>query len=159
MGEYWNTALTARMVLEACETRGIYSEPILQRAGIARATLEDPEGRLSLDQMQRFWQEALAQSGDPALGFHAGGAAPHGFYGLLDYIISYSNTVGDALTRFGDYLPLINNWVSMRIETHDHAVHAVTAATIASMRSRDRLACRHEPCNVAWPATVSPTPP
>lgn len=88
--------------------------------------MEDPEGRLSLDQMRGIWQEAVAQSEDPAIGLHAGVLAPRGFYGLFDFMMSYSSTVGEALTRFGDYLPLINNWVTMRTETHDTGVHAVT---------------------------------
>jgi len=124
MGEYWNTALTARTVLETCEEQGVDSAPILQQAGIDRATVEDPEGRLSLDQMRGFWREAVEQSVDPAIGLHAGGRAPHGFYGLFDYIVSYSPTIGDSLTRFGDYLPLINNWVTMRIEEQDDGIHA-----------------------------------
>ena len=126
MGDYWNTALTARMVLEACEAQGVDTEPILRSVGIDRTTVEDAEGRVSLDQMRSFWQEAVAQSGDPAIGFHAGGRAPRGFYGLFDYMISYSATIGDALSRFGDYLPLINNWVTMRVEDPGDALHIVT---------------------------------
>jgi hypothetical protein len=126
VGDYWNTALTARMVLEACEAQGVDTAPILRSAGINRATVEDPEGRVSLDQMRGFWQEAVTQSQDPAIGLHAGVRAPHGLYGLFDYIISYSPTVGDALTRFGDYLPLINNWVTMRSEVGGDHIHAVT---------------------------------
>jgi Arabinose-binding domain of AraC transcription regulator, N-term len=65
---------------------------------------------VSLDQMRHFWQEALTQSKDAAIGLHAGVRPPRGRYGLFDYIVAYSPTIGDALTRFGDYLPLINNW-------------------------------------------------
>ncbi len=133
MGDYWNTALTARMVLETCEEQGVDSAPILRQAGIDRATVEDPEGRLSLNQMRDFWREAVEQSADPAIGLHAGGRAPHGLYGLFDYMISYSSTIGDALTRFGDYLPLINNWVTMRIEEQDDRVHAVSEVVWGSV--------------------------
>lgn len=126
MGSYWNTALTVRTVLETCEEQGIDTAPILQHAGIDPATVQDPEGRVSRDQMKLFWQEAVAVSQDPAIGLHAGVRAPRGLYGLFDYIISYSPTVGDSLSRFGDYLPLINNWVTMRTEVQGDAVHAVT---------------------------------
>lgn len=119
MGEYWNTAVTVRMVIDACEDEGVDTAAILASAGIDRSVTEDPEGRVSLEQMSRFWREAVAQSGDPAIGLHAGLRAPHGIYGLFDYIYGYSPTIGAALDRFGVYLPLINNWILTRTEVDE----------------------------------------
>jgi hypothetical protein len=45
MGDYWNTALTVLTVLETCEEQGVNTDSILRRAGLDRATVEDPEGR------------------------------------------------------------------------------------------------------------------
>jgi len=125
VSELWNTALTARMVLEACRSQGVDTAPILAAAEIDQATIDDPEGRVTLDQMRRFWQAAVTESRDPAIGLHAGVQVPRGLYGLLDYIFSYSPTIGVALTRFGDYAPLINNWATISVDDRGDQLHVV----------------------------------
>jgi len=108
-------------VVDACEASGIDTEPILAKADISHAVMEDAEGRVSLDQMRTFWSEAVAQSREPAIGLKAAVRVPHGQYGLYDYIAAYSDTVGEAFTRFAEYLPLINNWILMKTDVNDHA--------------------------------------
>lgn len=121
--EYWNTALTARVVLDACRQQGVDTAPILAASEIDQTTIDDPEGRVTLDQMRRFWQSAVLESKDPAIGLHAGVQVPRGIYGLLDHMFSYSETIGDGLTRFGEYAPLINNWAQISAHDEGDRVH------------------------------------
>lgn len=48
-------------------------------------------------------------------------------------MIAYSPTVGDGLSRFGSYLPLINNWVTMRFDDDHDSIHAVTEVVWGSV--------------------------
>lgn len=118
--EYWNTAATARLALLVCERRQVPTAPILAKAGIDPELIADPAGRVSFEQMQTFWREAIAQSGDPALGLHAGSSIPRGVYGILDYLIGYSSTIGEGLHRLATYIPTINTWLTMGTEIDRH---------------------------------------
>jgi len=116
VAEYWNTVVTPRLVLATCDRMGVAAEPILEAAGIDLATLADPSGRVREEQMRLFWAEAIAQSGDRALGLHAAGSIPRGSYGILDYLVGYSATIGEGLTRWAHYVPTINTWLATTTE-------------------------------------------
>ena len=118
--EYWNTAATARLVLLVCERMGVRTQPILANAGIDPEVINDPTGRVSFEQMQAFWHEAVTQSGDPAIGLHAGTSIPRGAYGILDYLVGYSSTIGEGLQRLAEYIPTINTWLTMSSEVDRH---------------------------------------
>ena len=117
---YWNTAATARLALLVCERKGVPTQPILAGAGIDPEVIDDPAGRVSFEQMQAFWREAVLQSGDPAIGLHTGSSIPRGAYGILDYLVGYSSTIGEGLQRLAEYIPTINTWLTMRSEVDRH---------------------------------------
>ena len=119
VSEYWNTARTVQMVVDACAALGVDTDAVLRAADIDAAVVADPEGRVSLDQMRTFWSEAVDRSGDPAIGLHAAQHLPHGFYGLIDYLFGYASTVGDGIGLMMRYLPLINNWIVPTIDVDD----------------------------------------
>ena len=122
MTEYWNTARTVQMVIDACAALGVDTGAVLTAAEIDPAVVADPEGRVSLDQMRTFWSEAVSRSGDPAIGLHAAQHIPHGLYGLIDYLFGYAPTVGDGIGLMMRYLPLLNNWIVPTIDVdHDYA--------------------------------------
>lgn len=113
---YWNTVATARLALLVCERKGIPTQPILASAAIDPEVIADPAGRVSFEQMQAFWREAVLQSGDPAIGLHAGSSIPRGAYGILDYLVGYSSTIGEGLQRLAEYIPTINTWLTTSSE-------------------------------------------
>ena len=107
------------MVIDACSAIGVDTDAVLAEAEIDAAVVADPEGRVSLGQMQTFWSEAVRQSGDPAIGLHAAQHVPHGLYGLIDYLFGYASTVGAGIELMMRYLPLLNNWIISDIEVGD----------------------------------------
>jgi AraC-like DNA-binding protein len=119
MAEYWNTARTVQMVVDACAVLGVDTSAVLAAAGIDAAVVADPEGRVSLDQMRVFWSEAVSRSGDPAIGLHAAQHLSHGHNGLIDYLFGYASTVGEGIGLMMRYLPLVNNWIVPAIEVDD----------------------------------------
>lgn len=116
MAEHWNTATTVRVVVDACAAQGVETGPILHAARIDPATLEDPDGRVTLEQMRVFWQQAVEQSGDPSIGLHAGRHVTRGIYRTFEFLAGYSSTIGAAVKRFAEYMPLINSWLVMETE-------------------------------------------
>lgn len=119
MPEYWNTARTVRMVVDACAELGVDTGAVLAAAGIDPAVVADPEGLVSVDQMRTFWSEATVRSADPSIGLHAAQQAPHGLYGLIDYLFGYASTVGEGITMLLRYMPLLNNWITSTIDVDD----------------------------------------
>lgn len=119
MSEHWNTAATVTVVSEACQELGVDMVAITTAAGIDPSVLTDPDGRVTLEQMGRFWQLSIEQSGDPALGLHAGQVGPSGVYRTMEFLGIYSASVGAGLSRFAEYFPLINSW--LRLHTTDDA--------------------------------------
>jgi AraC-like DNA-binding protein len=119
VSEYWNTARTVQMVVDACAALGVDTDAVLAAAEIEPEVVADPEGRVSLEQMRTFWVEATQRSGDPAIGLHAGQQAPHGFYGLIDYLFGYAATIGDGIGLMMRYLPLLNNWIVPTVRVED----------------------------------------
>lgn len=119
MSEYWNTARTVRMVVEACAELGVDTDAVLAAAEIDPAVVADPEGRVSVEQMRTFWSEATTRSGDPSIGLHAAQRAPHGLYGLIDYLFGYAATVGDGISMLLRYMPILNNWIVSSVGVDD----------------------------------------
>ena len=63
--------VSSRALLAACERLGIDTERLLDAAGLTRAVIEDPDGRIAVTQARSLWAAAYAASGDPELSLHA----------------------------------------------------------------------------------------
>lgn len=118
-----STVLTvsSRALLDACEALGIDTEALLLAAGLTRAEVRDPDGRIAVEKMTALWREAHARAGDPDLALHAAEALPFGAYAVFDFLARTSDNIGAALERISRYFPLINSIVELPIErTGDH---------------------------------------
>lgn len=108
--------VSTRALVEACDAMGLDTAACLAAVGLRRAEVDDPDGRIAVDQMAALWREVFARSGNPQLALHAAEALPFGAYAVIDFLARTSGSVGAALERISRYFPLINSAVELPIE-------------------------------------------
>ena len=102
-------SVSSRALVDACARLGLDTTVILEAANLTRATLEDPDARIPIEQADALWRKAYEVSGDPNLALHAVEVLPFGAYRVIDFLASNAPTIGGALTKVADYFPIIRN--------------------------------------------------
>lgn len=107
--------VSSRALVLACERMNIDTEAMLQAVGVSRVTLDDPDARLALSQVQALWTQAYRLSGDPDLALHAAEQLPLGAYRVVDFLAMHAPTFGEGVRQVSAYFPLINSAVRLPI--------------------------------------------
>ncbi len=124
-------------MLEACARLGLDTEQIREAAKLDRATLENPDARIPIEQADALWQKAYELSGDPNLALHAIEVLPFGAYRVIDFLASSAPTVGAAFAKVSDYFPIIHEVVRLPYVVGDrHVTFAAEAPTRPSTITR-----------------------
>ena len=106
-------SVSSRALLDACARFGLDTAQILAAAKLDRATLQDPDARIPIEQVDALWQEAYASANDQNLALHATEVLPFGAYRVIDFLAASAPTLGAALAKISDYFPLINSVVRL----------------------------------------------
>ncbi len=110
------TGFAVNCAIAALGKRNIAARPLLHRAGLADFDLDDQQVRLPAAGQGDFLEYAAEAIGDPAFGLHlAEQAEPRGL-GLLFYAASSARTLGETLTLFLRYMPLVNQSLSLKLD-------------------------------------------
>ena len=130
-------SVSSRALLNACARLGLDTAQILEAAKLNSATIEDPDARISVQQVEALWKKAYELSNDPNLALHAVEVLPFGAYRVIDFLASSAPTVGAALAKVSDYFPLINEVVRLPFAVGDrHVTFAVEAPSHPSAITR-----------------------
>jgi AraC-like DNA-binding protein len=90
----------ARLVAETLrEVYAIEPEAVFRRAGVDFAQLDVARGRYAYSRMQKLWQVAAAESGDPCFGLRAGERVRPLTFGILGVAWLGSESLREALRR------------------------------------------------------------
>lgn len=82
--------------------------PLFAAAGICLARTRESGARVSQSASRRLWEEAVAATGDPALGLKVGRRVrPEGLH-ALGYAWMSSRTLADALQRYCRYIKVLS---------------------------------------------------
>lgn len=100
----WVRGVVDMFVAEGLDARGLFSA-----AGLDIAVLDDPAGRLSIDDVSLLWELAVARSGNGTLGLSRTLAARHGNLGVVRYAMMACPTLGEALQRLVRYMNVVSN--------------------------------------------------
>ncbi len=100
-------ASSARVFVEALERLNYSVESLLCDAGIRRADLDDPDGRIPCAPWGAMFRQALALRPMKNVGVRLATVTPFGAFPLVDYLIATSHSVGEGLTRLARYLRLV----------------------------------------------------
>lgn len=106
-------SVSSRALLDACARLGLDTRRILDAARLDAATVQDPDARIPIEQVDALWRRAYELSGDPDLALHAIEVLPSGAYRVFDFLASHAPTVGAALAKVSDYFPLISRAVRL----------------------------------------------
>jgi AraC-like DNA-binding protein len=123
MGVYAATlSVSSRAMVEACARLGLDTAQILQAAKLDPVTIQDPDARIPIEQVEALWQKAYELSNDPNLALHAIEVLPFGAYRVIDYLATAAPTIGAAFAKVSDYFPLIHGVVRLPYVVGDRQV-------------------------------------
>jgi AraC-like DNA-binding protein len=96
-------------------TLGVDCDGWLRGHGLTLATLKERDLRLPHPQFTTLMLEAVALSGDPAIGLHAAHCDEPGDFDVLEYAAANSATVGEALQLAGRFMALMHDGISLEL--------------------------------------------
>jgi len=103
----------ARLAVARAVSAGIDPEPLVQKAGLTRALLEDSHVRIGAENQIALLNLVAGAVGDDLLGFHLAEDFDLREIGLLYYVLASSATLGEALTRTARYSGVSNECVKV----------------------------------------------
>lgn len=103
-------------VLRMFESQGVEPAWLLREAGIDPVALDQPQGRLDLEQVNRLWRLAVAASGQETLGLDRDIAARYLDLELAAPWIGSGATLGSVLESHAHYSALTNDAAAFILE-------------------------------------------
>lgn len=152
------------------DKRGVATGPLLSRAGIDCAALDDPTARVPFAAHVSLVTALSEQLGDPGIGLAIGSTAGAGDFGVVSLLAESSATLGDALAQIRRFNAVANEasrmdfWIEGRqlVVTDGHAPDGrplpplVAEATLAYYAAMIRLSLGvREPFEEVWLAHPS----
>lgn len=110
---------STRAMVSAAESAGVSPRTVdrlLVEAGLSRERLHEPEAREGVVGVLALWDRLRSEAGDPTLQLRAPTCLPFGSYGVVDYLVDASRTVGQGFQRFAAYFRLISDGVVLTVE-------------------------------------------
>ncbi|WP_080239289.1 AraC family transcriptional regulator [Spirosoma rigui] len=99
----------ANLVLFAARQCGVDTDLLAQSVGINADRLLDPDGRISVRQMQELWYGVVEATGDPDISLRIGEMINPVAVGVLAYVMMHSPTLGGAFARLCQYQDIVCN--------------------------------------------------
>jgi AraC-like DNA-binding protein len=113
-----------RLAAGRARRAGIKLEPLLSRAGLTIDHIDDPEHRISARSQIAFLETIAKELNDDFLGLTLAKEFDCRDLGLLYYVMSSSDTLGDALRRVARYSRITNEALVFQYrEARDPALH------------------------------------
>ena len=143
----------ANLILFAARQSGADTIALAQAVGINADQLLDPDGRISVRQMQELWRGVVAATGDPDISLKIGEMINPVAVGVLAYVMMHSPTLGGAFTKLCQYQDIVCNAIcttgrregdqfilSLRITSSDiifpaYAVNSELSIYLAAIRA------------------------
>ncbi|HEY6561705.1 MAG TPA: AraC family transcriptional regulator [Polyangiaceae bacterium] len=101
-----SSVLAILPLVQLARDRGIDPLPLLRKARIAAASIEDPSARVPFACELAFVRALLERTRDPALGLEAGARYHLALFGLLGAAASAAPTIRDVIRIFLEHLDL-----------------------------------------------------
>ncbi|MDB5239719.1 MAG: AraC family transcriptional regulator [Spirosoma sp.] len=95
------------LILFAARQRGADAYALAQAVGITAEQLRDPDGRVSIGQMQALWPKVVLATGDPHFDLKIGEMINPVAVGVLAYVMMHSPTLGQAFAKLCQYQDIV----------------------------------------------------
>jgi AraC-like DNA-binding protein len=119
------SALVLRWLLSYARRIGLDEGGLLRDLGVAPTELGDPDVRVTAATLQRAFAAITAASADEVFGLHLAQHTEEGEFDVLDYAVSFSSTLGDALDRVAQFYRLVSDTAAIQVFRDGGATRAV----------------------------------
>jgi AraC-like DNA-binding protein len=113
--------LLVRGTVEAVIAAGISRDKLLAAARFELARLDDADGRVEVDELDRVQTAALDLTGDAALGLHLGERASAAAYDMVAYLTSHATTLRESIESFLKFQRILSDTPGSRLEEEGDA--------------------------------------
>lgn len=120
-----------RVFVEAAGERGVDSGRVLAAAGLADDLLDDPAGKLTLQETWQIFAAVLELVGDPTFGFETGQRLPLTAHGNLGYALMCAATPREAIDVLERFWHLRGRGVLMTVEEEEDSLFFSLAPEVA----------------------------
>ena len=100
--------VAAKRAVAALREKAIDPEPLLARAGLRAADLDDRATRVSASAEARLIEDAAHSLGDPTFGLHLATQGSSDQWGLVYFLLRAAPTIREAFRLLPRYAPLLN---------------------------------------------------
>lgn len=106
----------ATVVVKTMASYGHNPTRALKAAGIDKTLLEDPDARISEENMARLWREAVNTTGDPCFGLKAAMNVRPTTFHALGFALMVSSSMHDALERLHRFYRIVSDVIEITYE-------------------------------------------
>ncbi len=131
-------------VLQYAVSKGIYTDVLLTAAEIDPLLFETPEARLTIDEMDRIYWQAMHLTGDKNLGLHVGECYVTGSINIVGHVFMSCRTIAELQDKFVEYTDIVSEAFKINID-----IDAKTNLTVIEYTTRhaeDKLKRQHIDC-------------
>lgn len=111
------TTLAASIVADMfqyLDAHGVSSSKAAKECRVEIGTPPGPDERVPGSAVERLWEFAVRETGDPLIGLHTSEAYSPGTLDILGYVVLSCSTVGQVVDRLSRYVRVLND--GMRVE-------------------------------------------
>ena len=90
---------------------------LLREMGLREEQLADPDRRIPLRSIPKFWRAVDARLGDPLFGLRSGSEVRLRDFGLVGYTMAFSSSLRAALERLARYGRIVSEALTVTLET------------------------------------------
>lgn len=99
-----DTVLMPRFILTRAAAAGVDPQRLARAAGLPGWQVSDGDSRVSSELFPRLWELFEHETGDPGTTLRTIGGYRVGEFGLVDYLVSSADTLGEGLAVAGPYV-------------------------------------------------------
>jgi AraC-like DNA-binding protein len=115
--QYTTLAAWPLAICRALEAKGINPEPLLKSSDLNRCDfIDQPDGRINITLMTRFWQAVETETNDPAFGLSVANFVQPMHFRALGMLMLTDKNLESAIMKLGQYSDLVSNSVTTRTE-------------------------------------------
>ncbi len=149
-----------RAVLHYVSNKGIKIEELLSVADVDPSLQSSTDIRLSLDEMDRIYKQALLLTKDENMGLHLGECFAFGSLSIVGHIIRNGQTIGESILKMIEYNEIAGDGFRMNIDRGKKGLAIIDYAILHSdvHLLRQHTECIFSACMKLWTESVGKLP-
>ncbi len=117
------SAPSVGLLLHVLRQQGHDVEAICREVGLEQAVVQDVNGRITVEQVQKLWDVAIAVTGDPDLALHVAESINPTSMGTIAYVMMNAPTLHESLKKLCKYQDIICEAIRTKLEVYNNEAH------------------------------------